>query len=53
MYGDEESIFSPENINELEGLVKQQQAAHEAEEKEKELKKKFGLSDGGYPPVSL
>ena len=53
MYGDEESIFSPENINELEGLVKQQQAAHEAEEKEKELKKKFGLSDGSYPPVSL
>jgi len=53
MYGEEESIFSPKNINELEELVKQQQAAHEAEEKEKELKKRFGLPDGGYPPVTL
>ena len=53
MYGDEESIFSPKNLNELEELVKQQQAAHEAEEKEKELKKKFGLPGGDYPPVTL
>jgi|TARA_R110002020_G_scaffold187400_3_gene385716 predicted ATPase len=53
MYGDEESIFSPKNLNELEELVKQQQAAHKAEEKEKELKKRFGLPDGGYPPVTL
>lgn len=53
MYGDEESIFSPNNLNELEELVKQQQAAHEAEEKEKELKKKFGLPGGDYPPVTL
>ena len=53
MYGDEESIFSPNNLNELEELVKQQQAAHEAEEKEKELKKRFGLPPGGIPPVTL
>ena len=53
MYGDESSLFSPENLNQLEDLVKQQQTAHEAEEKEKELKKKFGLPDGGYPPVAL
>ena len=53
MYGDEESIFSPKNLNELEELVKQQQAAHEAEEKEKELNKKFGLPGGDYPPVTL
>ena len=53
MYGDEESIFSPKNLNELEELVKQQQAAHEAEEKEKELKKRFGLPPGGIPPVTL
>jgi len=53
MYGDESSLFCPENLNQLEELVKQQQTAHEAEEREKELKKKFGLPDGGYPPVTL
>jgi len=53
MYGDENSLFSPENINQLEDLVKQQQNAHDAEEKEKELKKKFGLPGGGYPPITL
>ena len=53
MYGDESSIFNSENINQLEDLVKQQKAAHEAEEKEKELKKKFGLPPGGIPPVTL
>ena len=53
MYGEESSIFSPDNLNQLEELVKQQQTAHEAEEKEKELKKKFGLPPGGIPPVAL
>tara|TARA_A100001391_G_scaffold198755_1_gene180779 strand:+ start:1483 stop:2241 length:759 start_codon:yes stop_codon:yes gene_type:complete len=53
MYGEESSIFSPDNLNQLEELVKQQQTAHEAEEKEKELKKKFGLPPGGIPPVTL
>ena len=53
MYSDESSLFNPENINQLEDLVKQQQTAHEAEEKEKELKKKFGLPPGGIPPITL
>tara|TARA_R100000664_G_C2748564_1_gene136010 strand:+ start:302 stop:1060 length:759 start_codon:yes stop_codon:yes gene_type:complete len=53
MYGDESSIFNSQNINQLESLIKQQQNAHKAEEKEKELKKKFGLPDDGRPPVSI
>jgi len=53
MYGDENSLFSPENINQLEDLVKQQKNAYDDEEKEKELKKKFGLPNGGYPPITL
>jgi len=43
IWGEEHSILSPDNLKELEGLVKQQQTAHEAEETEKELFKKFGL----------
>lgn len=43
LYSEEDSILNPNNINELEGLLKQQQAAMSAEEKEKELFKKFGL----------
>tara|TARA_R100000664_G_C2759090_1_gene148517 strand:- start:4601 stop:5338 length:738 start_codon:yes stop_codon:yes gene_type:complete len=42
-YGDEESILNPNNLNELEQLVKQQQGALDQEEKEKELHKKFGI----------
>ena len=45
MYGDEHSILNPENINELEALVKQQQSALDKETKEKELFAKFGLKD--------
>lgn len=45
MYGDEESILNPNNLDELEALVKQQQGAFEAEKKEKELFAKFGLND--------
>jgi len=41
MYGEDTSIFN--NINELEQLVLQQQNALEAENKEKELYKRFGL----------
>ena len=41
MYGEDTSIFN--NIDELEQLVSQQQNALEAENKEKELYKKFGL----------
>ena len=43
LYGDESSIFSADNINELERLVNEQKGALEQEEKEKELYKKFGL----------
>ena len=44
LYGDEHSLFNPEKLDELEALVKQQKAALDQEEKEKELFKKFGLS---------
>jgi len=53
MYGDENSIFNQENIHQLEDLVKNQQFSAEAEEKEKELKKKFGITDQDHPPVTL
>lgn len=45
MYGDEQSILNPNNLDELEALVKQQQLAMESEKKEKELFAKFGISD--------
>lgn len=44
LYGDEHSLFNPEKLDELESLVKQQKAALDKEEQEKELFKKFGLS---------
>jgi predicted ATPase len=44
LYGDEHSLFNPEKLDELEALVKQQKFALEAEQKEKELFKKFGLN---------
>ena len=44
MYGDEHSLFNPENLDEIEALVRQQKLALEQENKEKELFKKFGLS---------
>ena len=53
MYGDESSIFNQQNIGQLEQLVKEQKDITEAEEKEKELRKKFGLTDGEFPPVAL
>jgi len=37
----------------LEALVREQKAALEQEEREKELQRKFGLPDGGYPPITL
>lgn len=45
MYGDEESILNPNNIDDLESLVRMQKAELEREEKEKELFKQFGLGD--------
>ena len=44
LYGEEHSLFNPEKLDELEALVRQQKAALEAENKEKELFKKFGLN---------
>ena len=44
LLGEEHSIFNPEKIDMLEQLVKQQQSAHDAEIQEKELYKKFGLT---------
>lgn len=43
IYGDEHSLFNPEKIHELEALVRQQKAALDQENREKELYKKFGL----------
>ncbi len=45
MYGDEQSILNPNNLDELEALVKQQQSALDKETKEKELFAKFGIND--------
>jgi GTPase SAR1 family protein len=41
LYGDETSIFS--DVDKLEQLVYEQEQAHKAEEKDKELYKRFGL----------
>lgn len=46
MYGDEESILNPNNIDDLESLVRMQKAELDREEKEKELFKQFGLKEG-------
>ncbi len=43
LYGEEHSILNPNNLDQLEELVKQQKAALEQEQKEKELFKKFGI----------
>jgi len=43
LFAEEESVFDPKNLKELESLVIQQKAALAQEEKEKELYKKFGI----------
>ena len=50
---DEESILDPNNLNELEALVREQKTALEEEERQKELQKRFGLPHGGFPGVTL
>tara|TARA_R110002020_G_scaffold201949_4_gene404899 strand:- start:14328 stop:15080 length:753 start_codon:yes stop_codon:yes gene_type:complete len=45
LFGEEESILNPDNIDKLEQLVKEQEKARDKEETEKELYKKFGLED--------
>lgn len=52
LYGEEESIFNPEKMSELEALVKQQKAALEHEEAEKALYEKFGMTKSTANPVS-
>tara|TARA_R110000824_G_scaffold78371_1_gene197856 strand:+ start:966 stop:1724 length:759 start_codon:yes stop_codon:yes gene_type:complete len=52
-YGDEDSIFNSNNIDQLETLVNQQQGALDKEEKEKQLMQRFGLPPDGVPPASL
>tara|TARA_R110002020_G_scaffold147848_1_gene323440 strand:+ start:776 stop:1534 length:759 start_codon:yes stop_codon:yes gene_type:complete len=53
LIADEESILNPNNLNELEALVQQQQVALDQEERERELQKKFGLPDNGFPGITL
>lgn len=43
VYGEETSLFNPDNIEHLEALVQQQKAALAEEEEEKALYKKFGV----------
>jgi len=43
MHSEEDSVLNPNNIDQLEQLLKQQTNAHESEKEEKELFKKFGL----------
>lgn len=43
MYGEEESILNPDNIEDLERLVEMQKAQLDKEEQEAELMKQFGL----------
>jgi hypothetical protein len=43
IYGNEHSLFNPDKLNELEALVRQQKAALDQENREKDLYKKFGL----------
>ena len=50
---EEQSILDPNNLNELEALVRDQKAALEEEERQKELQKKFGLPPGGFPGITL
>jgi len=60
MYGDEHSILNPENLDELERLVKLQKEAKEHEDEQERLKQKFGLPPGrdfggasDYPSITL
>jgi len=53
MYGDEESILNPNNIDDLESLVRMQKAELDGEEKEKELFKQFGLKQGDTDRLSF
>ena len=43
MYDDEDSILNADNINQLEQLIAQQKGTLEVENKEKDLRRKFGI----------
>ena len=43
MYGEEDSILNPENIDDLERLVDLQKQAKDKEEEDIRLQQKFGL----------
>jgi|TARA_R110000824_G_scaffold39058_1_gene118575 predicted ATPase len=43
MYDDEESVLNANNLNQLEDLLTQQKASLEQENKEKDLRRKFGI----------
>lgn len=45
MYGEEDSILNPDNIEDLERLVAMQKDAMDSEKKTEELMKQFGLGD--------
>ena len=45
MYGEEESILNPDNIEDLERLVAMQKDAMDSEKKQEELMKQFGLGN--------
>jgi uncharacterized protein YheU (UPF0270 family)/predicted ATPase len=55
MYGEEESILNPENIEQLETLVAAQADALDSEKKQEELMKQFGVTDGApkYDPYKI
>ena len=54
MYGEEDSILNPENIEQLESLVKMQADALDDEKKAAELMKQFGLgNEGSFDPSKL
>ena len=55
MYGEEESILNPENIEQLESLVAMQQDAVEQEKKQAELMEQFGIGNVApkYDPYKI
>ena len=55
MYGEEESILNPDNIEQLETLVAAQADALDSEKKQEELMKQFGIKDGApkYDPYKI
>ena len=55
MYGEEESILNPDNIEDLERLVAMQKDALDSEKKQEELMKQFGIEpqSPAYDPYKI